>query len=348
MKIAETAVTEAGTRRIASQEHNLYLAQGIQPHTATQIVPSGLLQPFSEALEAQLLARHKAVEKALHQYLGKPFYSEPGFILYQGDSTELLSHLGKAEVSTEIGTEVSVDLTVTSPPYNIGKAYEQPMSVEEYVAWCSGWMAQVYQVTKPNGAFWLNVGYLEVPGQGLCVPISYLLWNQSPFYLLQEVVWKYGAGVSAKRRLSPRNEKWLFYTKNPKSYTFNLDDIRDPNVKYPNQKKQGRYRCNPLGKNPSDVWEFPKITTGENRSSKERTNHPAQFPLAIVERIVRASSNPVEIVLDPFAGSCSAGIAAAGLGRIFIGFELKSNYCEMAANRFEQFQQARRTATQQG
>ena len=102
---------------------------------------------------------------------------------------------------------------------------------------------------------------------------------------MQEIVWKYGAGVSAKRRLSPRNEKWLFYVKNPDDYTFNLNEIRDPNVKYPNQKKNGKFRCNPLGKNPSDVWEFPKVTTGSNRSSKERTGHPAQFPLSVVLRV---------------------------------------------------------------
>jgi len=92
---------------------------------------------------------------------------------------------------------------------------------------------------------WLNVGYLEVPEKGLCVPIPYLLWDKSPFYLLQEIVWKYGAGVSTKNRLSPRNEKWLFYLKNCQEYTFNLDNIRDPNVKYPNQKKNGKYRCIP-------------------------------------------------------------------------------------------------------
>jgi adenine-specific DNA-methyltransferase len=205
-------------------------------------------------------------------------------------------------------------------------------------------MDLIYRLTKSNGAFWLNMGYLEVPGKGLCVPISYLLWDKSPFYLLQEVVWKYGAGVATKHRLSPRNEKWLFYIKNSQEYTFNLDAIRDPNVKYPNQKKNGKFRCNALGKNPSDVWEFPKVTTGEKRKSRERTGHPAQFPLGVVERIVQASSQQIEIVLDPFAGSCSAGIAALGLGRLFIGFEIRKDYCEMAVQRFKAFQQERREA----
>jgi len=203
-------------------------------------------------------------------------------------------------------------------------------------------------MTQPRGAFWLNVGYLEVKSKGLCVPIPYLLWDKSPFYLLQEIVWKYGAGVTAKRLLSPRNEKWLFYVKNQKQYTFNLDDIRDPNVKYPNQKKNGQYRCNPLGKNPSDVWEFPKVTTGAKRSSKERTGHPAQFPLRVVERIVKACSNPLEVVLDPFAGSCSAGIAAVGLGRIFLGIEIMPDYCDMAVERYEVFKKERDDLQRQG
>ena len=190
-------------------------------------------------------------------------------------------------------------------------------------------MTLVHSVTTSNGSFWLNTGYLEVENKGLCVPIPYLIWNKSPFYLLQEVVWRYGAGVSTKKRLCPRNEKWLYYVKDMKNYAFNLDDIRDPNVKYPNQKRNGKFRCNPLGKNPSDVWDVPKVTTGSRRSSKERTGHPAQFPLPIVERIIKASSNFADVVLDPFAGSSSTGIAASGLGRIFVGFELREDYCNL-------------------
>jgi adenine-specific DNA-methyltransferase len=126
-----------------------------------------------------------------------------------------------------------------------------------------------------------------------------------------------------------------------------LDDIRDPNVKYPNQKKNGKFRCNPLGKNPSDVWEIPKVTTGKHRSSRERTDHPAQFPLAVVERIVRASSNLIDLVFDPFAGSCSTGIAACGLGRRFLGIEAREDYCELAVERFKQFLKERRAIRDQ-
>jgi adenine-specific DNA-methyltransferase len=328
------SITEDSSRKISSKDHNAFVMEGIEPHQATRVAPSSLLQPFSEELESRILSRYQAIEKILKSNLGEPFYSDAGFILYQEDLTDFLEKLSF--------TDLYIDLTITSPPYNIGKEYEHPMSIDEYRNWCSSWMHQIHKITKPTGTFWLNVGYLEVPSKGFCVPIPYLIWDKSPFYLLQEVVWKYRAGVSTKYRLSPRNEKWLFYTKSTHEYTFNLDDIRDPNVKYPNQKKNGKFRCNPLGKNPSDVWEFPKVTTGEKRSSKERTGHPAQFPLGVVERIVQASSRQVEIVLDPFAGSCSAGIAAFGLGRIFIGCEIRKDYCEIAVQRFKAFQQERR------
>jgi adenine-specific DNA-methyltransferase len=323
-------------RRIADQQENQFLQTGVEQHRATKPAPERLLRPWSTGLSETISSKQESLLSVLAQRLGKPFFSGPGFILFNRDCREVLDVLRYAEIS--------VDLCVTSPPYNIGKEYEDGLGTEEYVNWCSGWMKQIHQVIAPAGAFWLNLGYFEVPGRGLCVPIPYLLWDRSPFYLLQEVVWHYGAGVSGKRRLSPRNEKWLFYVRDPERYTFNLDDIRDPNVKYPDQKKNGKFRCNPLGKNPSDVWLFPKVTTGTNRSSKERTTHPAQFPLRVIERIVLASSIEGQVVLDPFAGSCSTGIAAMGLGRLFVGAEISSSYCKMAAERFDHFLKNRETA----
>jgi adenine-specific DNA-methyltransferase len=164
-----------------------------------------------------------------------------------------------------------------------------------------------------------------------------LLWNRVPFYLIQEIVWNYGAGVAGSKFFSPRNEKFLWYVKNSEEYTFNLDDIRDPNVKYPNQKKNGKIKVNALGKNPTDVWEFPKVTSGKNRASKERTPHPAQFPIAVIQRIIKASSHQNEIVLDPFMGSGTTAIVALALQRQVIGFEIRQDYCDLAASRIDQF-----------
>jgi adenine-specific DNA-methyltransferase len=228
-----------------------------------------------------------------------------------------------------------IDLSVTSPPYNIGKEYENPLPLEQYIEWSQTWMEEVYRLTRPFGAFWLNVGYIPMPNKAKALPLAYLLWDQCPFYLIQEVVWNYGAGVAARHFLSPRNEKLLWFVKDASHYTFNLDAIRDPDVKYPNQKKNGRLRCNSIGKNPSDVWQIAKVTSGTNRASPERTPHPAQFPLDLVSRIVTGFSNTGEVVLDPFMGSGSTAEACLAIGRRVIGFETRRDYCAFAAKRLK-------------
>lgn len=246
-----------------------------------------------------------------------------GATVVHGDALELLKEL----------EDGSVDLTVTSPPYNIGKEYERVLPLNEYLDWCALWMQEIHRVTKANGAFWLNLGYVEVPARAKALPLVYLLWDRIPFYVVQEVVWNYGAGVACRQRFSPRNEKFLWCVKDPKDYVFNLDDVRDPDVKYPNQKKNGKLRCNPLGKNPSDVWLFPKVTSGADRSSPERTAHPAQYPIAVVERIIRASSNEGDLVLDPFMGSGSTAEAAMRSGRRSLGFEILPEYLGIVEER---------------
>jgi adenine-specific DNA-methyltransferase len=234
-------------------------------------------------------------------------------------------------------SQLSVDLTVTSPPYNIGKEYEHSRGTDEYLTWCQAWINEIYRVTRPYGAFWLNLGYLSLEGRAKAIPIPYLLWDRIPFYLVQEIVWNYGAGVAGRKFFSPRNEKFLWYVKHTDQYTFNLDEVRDPNVKYPNQKKNGKIKVNPIGKNPSDVWQFPKVTSGRDRASRERTPHPAQFPEAVIERIIKVSSNPGEVVLDPFMGSGTVAVVALNLQRPVIGFELREDYCQIIAHRIESF-----------
>ena len=171
-------------------------------------------------------------------------------------------------------------------------------------------MKKTYKITKNNGAFWLNLGYFKVHNKGLAVPIPYLMWNKNPFYLIQEVVWHYEAGVASYRMFSPRNEKYLWYVKNPKSYVFNLNAVRDKNVKYPNQKKNGVLKVNPNGKNPTNVWSIPKVTSGNGRSSKDRTPHPAQSPVDVISRIIKSCSNKGNIIFDPFMGSGTVAIAS--------------------------------------
>lgn len=255
--------------------------------------------------------------------LGVPLYRGDCYAIYNADSSELLKRI----------PDESVDLYFTSPPYNIGKEYEKIIPVEDYVRWSECWIREVYRGTKEAGAFLYNVGYFSVPGFGRAVPIAYLMWNKTQFYLNQEIVWNYGAGVASKRYLSPRNEKLLWFVKNRDSYCFNLDDIRDPNVLYPNQKKNGRLRCNTLGKNPSDVWQIAKVTSGAGRASTERTKHPAQFPLDLCDRVIKGFSNVGEIVVDPFVGSGSAIESCVRNNRFSIGIEINREYCDMAYKR---------------
>jgi adenine-specific DNA-methyltransferase len=261
----------------------------------------------------------------IKRILGKPYFEASNCLLYNGDCNELMRQLDPS----------IVDLTVTSPPYNIGKEYERSMPLEEYIEWCRSWINQIYRLTTATGTFWLNLGYLLMQDRAKAIPIPYLLWDKIPFYLIQEIVWSYGAGVSGRKFFSPRNEKFLWYVKDSKSYTFNLDEVRDPDVKYPNQKKNGKIKVNPNGKNPGDVWQFKKVTSGHNRSSKERTPHPAQFPEEVIERIVRASSFVGDLILDPFMGSGTTAVVGLRNGRSVIGFELQPNYCEIAANRID-------------
>lgn len=273
-----------------------------------------------------MLHAHRPVDE-ICSVLGNPHSAGEDYAIYCADCLPMLRTLPPSLFS----------LTVTSPPYNIGKEYETPLPLEKYLSWCEHWMREVYRVTRPDGAFWLNLGYMEKPGRAKALPLPYLLWDKSPFYLVQEIVWNYGAGVAARKSLSPRNEKLLWYVKDPANYTFNLDSIRDPDVKYPLQKKNGKLRCNTIGKNPSDVWQIAKVTSGEDRASPERTSHPAQFPLDLVNRVVLGFSNPEELVLDPFMGSGTVGLSCLQQGRRFIGIELRPAYCDMAAKRIEAF-----------
>ncbi len=270
-------------------------------------------------------ATKKQVFENIIDTLGQPFYRDDRTALYHGDCIDIMSQI----------PHNSVDLTITSPPYNIGKAYEEIQDVHKYVEWCIAWLKNIYDITAYNGALALNVGYLEVPNKGYAVPIPYLLWDKTPFYLHQEIVWNYGAGVASRKRLSPRNEKVLWFLKDPKNYTFNLDPIRDPNVKYPNQKKNGKLKCNPLGKNPSDVWQIAKVTSGKNRSSQERAPHPAQFPLELINRLMNGFSNEEEIVLDPFLGSGTTAESSMINGRYVIGIEINKEYLLYAKNRLQ-------------
>ncbi len=259
--------------------------------------------------------------------LGRPYYADDSCAIFNTDTVQ----------SQHVLPPAIFDLAITSPPYNIGKEYESVIPLGDYVQWVSRWAAETSRLLVGHGAFLLNLGYVPVETRGRAVPLPYLLWDQIPLYLNQEIVWNYSAGVACKNYLSPRNEKILWYVKDRGNYVFNLDPIRDKNVKYPNSRRNGKARVNTLGKNPSDVWEIAKVTTGFNRSSAERTAHPCQFPTDLTDRLVLGFSNKGNIVFDPFLGSGTTIESCLKHDRFCVGFEIQEEYCGIATERIRQF-----------
>ena len=131
--------------------------------------------------------------------IGNPYYMDEHCAIFNNDCLSILDNIPSD----------SINLTFTSPPYNIGKAFEIVKPLDDYIKWCNLWIDKIHKVTSKNGSFLLNIGYLAIEGKAHAVPISYLLWNKIPFYLQQEIIWNYGAGVSCKKYLSPRHETIL-------------------------------------------------------------------------------------------------------------------------------------------
>lgn len=263
------------------------------------------------------------IKELLKNSLGIPYYETEKCLLFCGDSLVMQKKINKR----------IFDAIITSPPYNIGKEYETIVSVDEYIKWSADWINGACNLLSDTGCLLLNLGYMNIADTGRAVPLPYILWDKIPLFLNQEIVWNYSAGVACKKYLSPRNEKILWYVKDKTNYTFNLDPIRDPNVKYPNSKRHGKLRVNALGKNPSDVWQIAKVTTGENRSSKERTAHPCQFPVELINRLLLGFTNEDDIVFDPFVGSGTTIESCLRNKRFCVGFEIQPDYCEIIKKR---------------
>jgi len=273
--------------------------------------------------------KFEIIQSRLAETLGTPYYIDDRCVVFCVDTLESQNLLHSA----------IFDLVITSPPYNIGKEYENVVPVDEYVTWTDRWITETCRLLTNQGALLLNLGYVPVETKGRAVPLPYLLWDKIPLYLNQEIVWNYSAGVACKNYLSPRNEKILWYVKDKDHYVFNLDAIRDPNVKYPHSKRHGKPRVNTLGKNPSDVWEIAKVTTGAGRSSAERTTHPCQFPTDLIDRLVRGFSQEGDIVFDPFVGSGTTIESCIRYNRYCVGFEIREDYCDIAAGRIKTYRE---------
>jgi len=245
---------------------------------------------------------------------------------YQGDCMRLLQTL----------PDESASLVVTSPPYNIGKEYEKRQMVEEYVAWQEKVIRECHRALAKDGSICWQVGnYVE---NGSILPIDILLhsvFSKLGMKLRNRIVWHFEHGLHCSQRLSGRYEVIMWYTKT-EDYFFNLDPIRVPQ-KYPGKKyfkgpKAGQHSCNPLGKNPGDVWIFPNVKSNHI----EKTGHPCQFPIELVERLILSLTEPGDLVVDPFMGVGSTQAAAILNQRRTAGAETDAKYYGIAKQRMQQ------------
>lgn len=226
------------------------------------------------------------------------------------------------------------NLVVTSPPYCMGKEYESSSSVEDFVIAHKAILPEIVRMTAPGGSICWQVGY-HMRDQ-VAFPLDFAVYeimrDIPGVFLRNRIIWNYAHGLHARKRFSGRHEVILWFTKGDIS-KFNLDAVRVPQ-KYPGKRSykgpnKGEYSGNPLGKNPSDVWEIPNV----KGNHIEKSRHPCQFPVALVQRLVRALTNEGDCVFDPFMGSGSTGVAALLEQRRFLGIELKKEYVEIAQER---------------
>lgn len=230
----------------------------------------------------------------------------------------------------------SFHLIVTSPPYNVGKEYEKKATLEAYVEEQSSVIAEAVRLLHPNGSICWQVGNHVDDGEVFPLDIVlYQLFKNHGLKLRNRIVWQFGHGLHCQKRFSGRHETILWFTKS-NDYIFNLDPVRVPS-KYPNKKhfkgpNQGKISSNPLGKNPSDVWDIPNVKANH----VEKTDHPCQFPVGLVERLVLALTNAGQNVLDPYLGVGSSAIAALKHGRNAYGCDTTESYIDIANNRIGQ------------
>lgn len=247
-------------------------------------------------------------------------------LLWQGDVLAFLKSLPREEI---------FDLIVTSPPYNIGKSYEKKQALQDYLKWQSEIIDELVPRLKSNGSICWQVGNFVENGSIIPLDIEFApIFKEHSLQLRNRIIWHFGHGLHNKKRFSGRYEVVMWYTKSD-DYTFNLDDVRIP-AKYPGKRhfrgpKAGQISGNPLGKNPEDVWTIPNVKSNHI----EKTEHPCQYPVGLIERLVLALTNQDDLVFDPFSGVGSSGVAAALHNRRYWGAELSAEYTKTALKRIE-------------
>ena len=224
----------------------------------------------------------------------------------------------------------SVDLIFADPPYNIGKNFaglkDKWESDEEYLKWCYIWLQKCVDKLKPNGAFYVMTSTQFMP--------YFDLFLRNKITILSRIVWAYdSSGVQAKNYFGSMYEPILYCVRNKNDYTFNADDIL-VEAKTGSKRKLIDYRKDPpqpykTEKVPGNVWDFPRV----RYRMDEYENHPTQKPVALLERIIKASSNPGDVVLDPFSGTFTTSFVAKNLGRKSIGIDIQEDYIKIGLRR---------------
>lgn len=268
----------------------------------------------------------RASISALFAYpeIGTTYNRANAATLYKGDCLDLLEQIPKGEIQ----------LVVTSPPYNIGKKYEKRITLDDYYAQQEQIIKECVRRLAPGGSICWQIGN-HVTDNAI-IPLDILLYPifaKLGLVLRNRIVWHFEHGLHCSRRLSGRYETILWFTKPGKDFVFNLDPIRVPQ-KYPGKKyfkgpKAGQYSGNPLGKNPGDVWIIPNV----KHNHVEKTDHPCQFPVELVERLVLALTNEGDLVVDPFMGAGSTLVAAMLARRRSAGADIVKDYVNITEER---------------
>ena len=239
-------------------------------------------------------------------------------------------------------------LIITSPPYNLGKAYEKATNLHAYLNALNPIVDELIRVLSPEGSLCWQVGNFVDKAEVFPLDIFYYpLFTKHGLKLRNRIIWHFDHGLHASKRFSGRYEVLLWFTKTD-SYTFNLDPVRVPS-KYPGKRHYkgpniGKLSGNPLGKNPSDywtlhqdwesaIWEIPNV----KNNHPEKTIHPCQFPIELVERCVLALTDERDWVLDPFAGAGSAALGAILNGRRALACEQDETYIRITKERISDF-----------
>jgi len=276
-------------------------------------------------------------------------------ITYQEENEpQIIYECGDSATNLKKYQHIPFDLIITSPPYNLGKEYEDKKSIGEYLSEQEDLISQLVSMMSEQGSICWQVGNWVDPKTKEIYPLDiyyYQMFKDNDLLLRNRIIWRFGHGLHASNRFSGRYETILWFTRS--NYIFNLDRVRIPS-KYPGKRhhkgaNKGKLSGNPKGKNPSDIWdillkdweqeiwEIPNVKANH----REKTEHPCQYPIELIERCVLALTNEDSWILDPFAGVGSTLLAAYMHGRNAVGIELYQKYIDIGKQRLSDLKEGK-------